>query len=280
MASSIDPCVTKFFETGDGRAPFGEWLSTLDPKTASRIFKRLAKVRSGNLGDFENIGGVLELKEDFGPGYRIYIGVADRQLIILLAGGAKRSQNSDIATARAYWASYKNEAEMSNENTNFDSYLEDWLKQPGNAAQYLMDIINDDDEGMDEALIVGLKDVVSAFGVAEIARKANINRQHLYRILDGKSSPRLSTLRAILAAVGACLTVKSQLESQASHSAATGEEWPWKGGADLFSYKVFTPEVKNARPFYLSLRRLNYQTSPEATFQTANPSRDFAYEVA
>lgn len=109
MASSIDPlCETKFFETGDGRVPFGEWLRTLDPKTNSRILSRLAKTRSGNLGDFKNVGeGVLELKEDFGPGYRIYVGVANRRLIILLAGGTKRSQNSDIATARAYWASYK-----------------------------------------------------------------------------------------------------------------------------------------------------------------------------
>jgi len=170
---------------------------------------------------------------------------------------------------------------MSSEKTNFDSYLEQWLKQPGNAAQYLMDIINDQDEGMDEALIVGLKDVVSAFGVAEIARKANINRQHLYRILDGKSSPRLSTLRAILAAVGACLTVKSQLESQSSPSTASGEAWPFsKGIADFFSHNFRALGVKNERQFHASLQHMKYQTSLEATFQTGNPSRDYAYEGA
>ena len=91
--------------------PVREWIASLDSTVQARIFKRFAKVRSGNLGEWENVGaGVLELKEDFGPGYRIYIGLAGPQLVILLVGGAKRGQQADIATAKTYWASYKKRA--------------------------------------------------------------------------------------------------------------------------------------------------------------------------
>lgn len=92
--------------------------------------------------------------------------------------------------------------------TDFDIHLQTWLKEADHAAQYLIEIIEDTDAGMDDALIAGLRDVVAAFGVTEIASKANIHRTHLHRILDGKASPRLSTLRSILAAVGVQLSVQ------------------------------------------------------------------------
>jgi len=62
----------------------------------------------GNLSNVESVGqGVHEYKINFGPGYRIYFGRDGEELIILLAGGAKKKQSRDIAEAQKLWADYK-----------------------------------------------------------------------------------------------------------------------------------------------------------------------------
>ena len=68
----------------------------------------MARLRLGNFGDSKSVGeGVLELRIDHGPGYRIYFGRDGSDVVILLLGGDKRSQSKDIETARVYWADYK-----------------------------------------------------------------------------------------------------------------------------------------------------------------------------
>lgn len=51
--------------------------------------------------------GVQELRVDFGPGYRIYFGWDGTQLVILLGGGSKKRQQTDIGAAKALWQEYK-----------------------------------------------------------------------------------------------------------------------------------------------------------------------------
>lgn len=51
--------------------------------------------------------GVSELRMDFGPGFRIYFGRAGEQLVILLGGGTKKRQQTDIEAAKLLWAEYK-----------------------------------------------------------------------------------------------------------------------------------------------------------------------------
>ena len=53
--------------------------------------------------------GVSELRIDFGPGYRVYHGLASENLVILLAGGAKKRQARGIEMAQAYWKAYRQE---------------------------------------------------------------------------------------------------------------------------------------------------------------------------
>lgn len=95
--------------TETGHNPFREWLHSLrDQQARARIRVRLNRVRLGNLGDSKPVGeGVLELRMDFGPGYRVYLGQPGEVLVILLCGGDKRTQTRDITTAKEYWKSYK-----------------------------------------------------------------------------------------------------------------------------------------------------------------------------
>ena len=80
---------------------FVKWLNGLsDIKARSRILVRIERLAAGNPGDVKPVGeGVSELRIDYGPGYRVYFLKRGREMIILLAGGDKRSQARDIKTA-------------------------------------------------------------------------------------------------------------------------------------------------------------------------------------
>jgi putative addiction module killer protein len=80
---------------------FAQWLDGLrDIKARARVQARLDRLAEGNPGDVKSVGeGVSELRIDFGPGYRVYFKSRGRQLVILLAGGDKKSQTSDIKAA-------------------------------------------------------------------------------------------------------------------------------------------------------------------------------------
>jgi putative addiction module killer protein len=90
-----------------GRVPFQTWVAALDVQAQAKITIALSRLARGNRSQVKGLGGgVAELKLDWGPGYRIYFGQDGQTLVILLAGGTKRRQNADIATAKARWAEY------------------------------------------------------------------------------------------------------------------------------------------------------------------------------
>ncbi|WP_427184158.1 type II toxin-antitoxin system RelE/ParE family toxin [Bordetella bronchialis] len=61
------------------------------------MVKRLDKARLGNLGEVKPVGnGVSEMREDFGPGWRMYYVQRGNTVVVMLAGGDKRSQQADI----------------------------------------------------------------------------------------------------------------------------------------------------------------------------------------
>lgn len=79
-----------------------------DLTTVRRIQAHLAGVSAGNLGDVKSVGeGVSELRLAFGPGYRVYFGAVGDELIILLCGGDKSSQDKDIKKAKEFWSNYR-----------------------------------------------------------------------------------------------------------------------------------------------------------------------------
>ena len=80
---------------------FNDWLSAIrDGLTQRRLVKRLRKVTLGNLGDVAPVGdGVFEMREHFGPGWRMYYIQRGSVLIVMLGGGDKSTQTADIAKA-------------------------------------------------------------------------------------------------------------------------------------------------------------------------------------
>lgn len=80
---------------------FARWLDGLrDLRARARVQARLERLAGGNAGDVRPVGeGVSELRINYGPGYRVYFKQQGRQIIILLAGGDKRTQAKDIRTA-------------------------------------------------------------------------------------------------------------------------------------------------------------------------------------
>jgi putative addiction module killer protein len=81
---------------------FSDWLQQLRDRVGkAKILVRIDRLRIGLVGDTKSIGnGVMELRIDFGPGYRIYYTKRNKELIILLAGGDKGSKNRDIHKAQ------------------------------------------------------------------------------------------------------------------------------------------------------------------------------------
>lgn len=71
-----------------------------DIRARARILARIERLAAGNPGDVEPVGeGVSEMRIDYGPGYRVYYKKQGRELVILLAGGDKRTQPRDIKIA-------------------------------------------------------------------------------------------------------------------------------------------------------------------------------------
>jgi putative addiction module killer protein len=80
---------------------FAKWIDGLrDIRARARILVRIERMAAGNPGDVRAVGeGVCEMRIDCGPGYRVYFKKEGREVILLLAGGDKRTQAQDIKAA-------------------------------------------------------------------------------------------------------------------------------------------------------------------------------------
>lgn len=103
----------KIFQADSGDVPFSSWLKTLrDVQARAIIRSRLNRLRLGNFGDSKSVGdGVFELRIKFGPGYRIYFADDGLSVILILWGGDKSSQDSDILKAKLFWNLYRSRSD-------------------------------------------------------------------------------------------------------------------------------------------------------------------------
>src|SRR5882672_10973294 len=106
MAVGIKVCR---YVSANGRDIFGDWLDSLaDNRTRAKVLVRIDRLTVGNFGDCKSLGeGLFELRIDWGPGYRVYYALIGKTCVLLLCGGDKRKQSSDIEQALKYMKDFK-----------------------------------------------------------------------------------------------------------------------------------------------------------------------------
>lgn len=92
-----------------GKDVFETWLSQLaDIRAQAKIDVRINRLALGNFGDCKSLRqGLFEMRVDWGPGYRVYYAMLGKERVLLLCGGDKRTQASDINQALQYLQDYK-----------------------------------------------------------------------------------------------------------------------------------------------------------------------------
>jgi len=102
---------TKRYKDKGGKVPYSDWIAALKKKdrtAAAKVDARIARATGGNFGDHKyERDGVWELRIDYGPGYRVYYSMEDGEIILLLVGGDKSTQKSDLNKAVKYLKDYK-----------------------------------------------------------------------------------------------------------------------------------------------------------------------------
>jgi putative addiction module killer protein len=80
---------------------FDQWIDTLrDRRAAAKVFDRIQRLEEGNPGDIKSVGGgILEMRINYGPGYRVYYTQRGSVIVLLLCGGDKSTQAKDIRRA-------------------------------------------------------------------------------------------------------------------------------------------------------------------------------------
>ena len=99
----------RHYVTRTGKDVFDHWLTQLaDARAQAKIAVRINRLAAGNFGDCKPLRqGLYELRIDWGPGYRVYYAMLGTLCVLLLCGGNKRKQSSDIDRALAYLKDYK-----------------------------------------------------------------------------------------------------------------------------------------------------------------------------
>jgi putative addiction module killer protein len=98
------PVELSIFRDAGGRQPFTDWFESLgDRVLRARVMQRLDRLQAGNPGDCRSVGsGLMELRIDTGPGYRVYFAQLHVGRYLILGGGSKRTQVADIERARKW----------------------------------------------------------------------------------------------------------------------------------------------------------------------------------
>lgn len=199
----------------NGRSPFARWFRKLAPVAAARVDNYLRRMANGNLGDSKSVGGgVVELRINYGPGYRVYFGRDGAKLIILLAGGSKRSQSRDILTAKDHWARYKKETEMALTRAYQQTVLERIKRDPEFTAALYAEAITSLLEGDKETALSTLRDLVHAhISFKTLSEHTGFNEKALHRMLGSKGNPTLENLTKLIRAIEEDLQLETRVEA-------------------------------------------------------------------
>ena len=100
--------IIRYYETEAGESPFLKWIKKQDTTTRTIVIKYIDRVATGSsLNNIKALkDGIFEIKIFYGPGLRVYFAEEGACIILLLMGGDKSSQESDIKKAKEYWRNY------------------------------------------------------------------------------------------------------------------------------------------------------------------------------
>jgi putative addiction module killer protein len=91
---------------------YKKWIKNLrDERARYRINARIERLKQGNPGGHRFFGDISELRIDYGPGYRVYYKDTGKEIVILLCGGDKSTQDEDIKRAKKIAAAYNPDEE-------------------------------------------------------------------------------------------------------------------------------------------------------------------------
>ena len=219
-------------------AVFDAWLEQLSDLIAQdAIADRIARVESGLLGDRRSVGErVSELRIDVGQGYRLYYTMRGRTIILLLCGGSKKGQRSDIKRAEAmvremnkakktpkadrvrdrqssYTAQGDHEFSFTEDELRVSRF--DVAKHLDRKSSQLYLLRNAFADGHPGYIANALGAVARARGLSALERDTGIKRQTLNKSLSPKGNPTLATLMAVLGALGLRLEIAEDREKGA-----------------------------------------------------------------
>ncbi|MCC7100798.1 MAG: type II toxin-antitoxin system RelE/ParE family toxin [Rubrivivax sp.] len=105
--------IEHYLTAEDHRDLYADWLQRLRDRQAKvAVIRQVARIELGNFGDHKFCReGVWELRVDIGPGYRVYYAISGQRVVLLLCGGDKRTQDSDLAKAVGCWQDWQRRAD-------------------------------------------------------------------------------------------------------------------------------------------------------------------------
>jgi probable addiction module antidote protein len=152
----------------------------------------------GNPGDVKPVGdGILELRIDHGPGYRVYYVQKAKEFVVLRAGGDKASQVRDIQQAKASASNLQEQVMAKTVTTPWDPA--DHLDTKEDMAAYLEAALEEGDPAL---VAAALGDIARAKGMTQIAREAGLGRESSYKALSPGGNPEFATIMRVVVAVG------------------------------------------------------------------------------
>jgi len=190
----------RHFSLNSGVKPFETWLSSLDTRSKAKVRAYVDRVAlGGSKKNIRSLGdGLNEIKIDFGPGLRVYYGVIDNELMLLLGGGNKNSQSRDIEKIYDFWR------QAMHRHESYDKELAAELQDQEFAKDFILDLI-EGDEGLSP--LEALRHTIRRIGVKEFSKTAKIPYESVCRMLESDGMPKIATLDRYFAFFGLKLKI-------------------------------------------------------------------------
>jgi probable addiction module antidote protein len=196
-----------------GKDVFDDWLTQLaDARAQAKIATRINRLAAGNFGDCKSLRqGLYELRIDLGTRLSRLLR-DDRQGMCIASRWrrqtkAGRGHRAGIGIFERLQRKERNLVKRKASVSHDKAVIRRLRKDSDFAAEYLKAALEDEDEP--RVLLIALRHLAQAQGIAKVAKAAGIERESLYRALSEHGNPRLSTLVAVTKAIGLRLTVEA-----------------------------------------------------------------------